>query len=93
MKQRICPKCGAINAPFKSSMFNHYTETCKNIIGTYRGFLGIFATHRYCNSINVWDEDDDWLYTKESKSEKKKRKKAEKEYYRINDDDEIGFCS
>ena len=65
-KDRICPKCGAINPPVKFEVYSSSFETCKNIIGTKKIF-GLFSKDIKCNSIN-WmctDEVDDyWIYKK-----------------------------
>lgn len=59
---RQCPKCKTINPPTKSFSNTHDGSVCKHIIGAKLILFGLFKVNIYCNSINDFDVDDDWIY-------------------------------
>lgn len=62
---RICPKCKAVNPKVKQFSHTHDGSRCKNVIGKWYLF-GFIPINKYCNSINDFDLDDDWIYESEN---------------------------
>ena len=68
-RDRICPKCGAVNPKVKFEVYESSFETCRNIIKVKK-ILGLFDKNIKCNEIN-WMADpgitDYWIYKKHKK--------------------------